>query len=73
MLYGANVAIYSEINTTHINAVWQNVKFFNVTPFGASLNQMALKVYVKRMKLVKRVAGMCNAKHGQKVSLINLL
>jgi hypothetical protein len=36
MLYGANVAIGSEINTKHINSVWQNVKFF---PVGASRDQ----------------------------------
>jgi hypothetical protein len=25
MSYGANVSVYSEINTKHINAMWQNV------------------------------------------------
>jgi hypothetical protein len=35
VLYGAKVAIGSEINTKHINTVWQNVKFLNVKPVGA--------------------------------------
>jgi hypothetical protein len=39
MLYGANVAICSEKNAKHINTVWQNVKFLNVKPVGASRNQ----------------------------------
>jgi hypothetical protein len=30
MLYGANVAICSEINTQHANTLWQNVKNLNV-------------------------------------------
>jgi hypothetical protein len=37
MLRGAKVAICSGINTKHINAVWQNVKFLTVKPVGASL------------------------------------
>jgi hypothetical protein len=44
MLYGANVAIWYEINTKHINTMWQNVKFLNAKPVGASPNQQALKV-----------------------------
>jgi len=43
MLDGAKVAICSEINTKHINTVWQNVKFKNAKPAGASRNQKALK------------------------------
>jgi len=40
MLYGAKVAIYSEINTKHTNKVCgQGVKFLNVKHVGASLNQ----------------------------------
>jgi hypothetical protein len=39
MLYWAEVAVCSQINTKHINAVWQNVKFLNVKRVGASLNQ----------------------------------
>jgi hypothetical protein len=39
MLYGAKVAICSEVNTGHTNTVWQNVKFLNVKPVGASCNQ----------------------------------
>jgi hypothetical protein len=39
MLYGAEVAIYSEINIKHINTVWQNVHFLNIKPVGASRNQ----------------------------------
>jgi hypothetical protein len=38
-LYTAKVAICFEINTKHTNTVWQNVKFLNVKPFGASVNQ----------------------------------
>jgi hypothetical protein len=36
-LYRAKFAICSEINTK--NTVWQNVKFLNVKPVGASQNQ----------------------------------
>jgi hypothetical protein len=36
MLYGAEVAFYSEINTKHINTAWQNVNFLNIKPVGAS-------------------------------------
>jgi len=43
MLYGAKVAVCFEINTKHINTVWQNVKFLNAKPFGASRNQKAFK------------------------------
>jgi hypothetical protein len=43
MLYGAKVAICSEINTKHINTVWQNVNFLNAKPVGASRNQQAQK------------------------------
>jgi hypothetical protein len=43
VLYGAKVAICSEINTKHINTVWQNVKFLNVKLVGASRTQQALK------------------------------
>ena len=39
MLYEAEVAVCSPINTKHINAVWQNVKFLSVKPVGASRNQ----------------------------------
>ena len=38
MLYGAKVVVCSEINTKHINTVWQNVKFFNAKPDGTSRN-----------------------------------
>jgi hypothetical protein len=43
MLYGAKVAICSEIHTKHINTVWQNVKFLNAKPLGVSRNHQALK------------------------------
>jgi len=39
MLYGAKVAICSEINTKHINTVWQNVTFWNVKPVVTSCDQ----------------------------------
>jgi hypothetical protein len=40
MLYGAKVAVCSQINTKHIYTVCrQNVKFLNVEPVGASRNQ----------------------------------
>ena len=39
MLYGAEVAICSEINTKHINTVWQIAKFLNFRPVGASRNR----------------------------------
>jgi hypothetical protein len=35
MLYGAEVAVCSEINRKHINAVWQNVQFLNIKAVGA--------------------------------------
>jgi len=41
-LYKAKVAVCSEVNTKHKNTVWQNVKFLNVKPVGASYNQWAL-------------------------------
>jgi hypothetical protein len=43
MLYGAGVVVCSEINTKHINTVWQNVKLLIVKLAGASRNQQALK------------------------------
>jgi hypothetical protein len=44
MLYGAKVAVCSEINIKHIYAVCgQNVKFLNVQLVGASHNQWVLK------------------------------
>jgi hypothetical protein len=39
MLYRANFAVCSEINTNHTNAVWQNIKFLNVKPVGTLRNQ----------------------------------
>jgi hypothetical protein len=39
MLYGANVAVCSQVNTKHINKMWKNVKFLNVKPVAASRNQ----------------------------------
>jgi len=35
----AQVAIYSQINTKHLNTVWQNVKILNSKPVGTSRNQ----------------------------------
>jgi hypothetical protein len=49
MLYGAKVAVCSEINTKHTNTVWKNVQFLNLKPVG-SCNQWALKGYGKRIK-----------------------
>jgi hypothetical protein len=46
MLYGANVAVSSQINTKHINTVRQNVKFLTVKPVGASHNQYNLEVSI---------------------------
>jgi hypothetical protein len=43
MLYGAKVAVCPEINTKHTNKVWENVKYLNVKPLGASHNQQTLK------------------------------
>jgi hypothetical protein len=37
MLYGAEVAVCSEINTKHTNTVW--AELWNVKPVGASRNQ----------------------------------
>jgi hypothetical protein len=39
MLYGAEVAVYSEINTKHINQWGQKVQLLNVKPVGASRNR----------------------------------
>jgi hypothetical protein len=39
MLCGENIDIFSEINTKHTSTLWQNVKFLNVKPVGASHNQ----------------------------------
>jgi len=38
-LYWTKLAICSEINTKHTNTVWNNVKFLNIKPVGASHNQ----------------------------------
>jgi len=35
----AQVAVCSQINTKHMNTVWQNVQLLNVKPVGASCNQ----------------------------------
>jgi hypothetical protein len=43
MLYAAQVAICSEINTKHIHTEWQNVKFWTAKPVGASRHQEGLK------------------------------
>jgi hypothetical protein len=39
MLYRANVAVSTEINTKHTHTVWKNVKFLNVKTVGAPYNQ----------------------------------
>ena len=39
MLKVAQVTVCSEINTKHINTVWQCVQFLNAKPIGASRNQ----------------------------------
>jgi hypothetical protein len=39
MLYVAKVAVCSEISTKRTHTVWQNIKFLNVKPDGASRNQ----------------------------------
>jgi hypothetical protein len=39
MLYGAQVAVCSEINTKHINTVWAERKLLKVKLVGASRNQ----------------------------------
>jgi len=39
MLYGAEFAICSEINTKHINTVWAEYQFLGFKPVGASRNQ----------------------------------
>jgi hypothetical protein len=36
MLCGENVAICPQINKKHINTLWQNAKFLNFKPVGAS-------------------------------------
>ena len=39
MLYGAKDAVCFEINTKHMNTVWQNVKLLNAKPVVTSHNQ----------------------------------
>jgi len=39
MLYGAKFTVCSEINTKHINKVWQNVQWLDAKPVGASRNR----------------------------------
>jgi hypothetical protein len=41
MFYGAEYAVWSEINTKHINAVWAECQFLSFKPAGAR-NQYAL-------------------------------
>ena len=43
MLYREKIAVCSEINTKHINTVWENSKFLNVKHGGASSTQQDLK------------------------------
>ena len=43
MLQVAQVAVCSEINTKHINAVWEEYQFLSLKPVGAH-NQYALNV-----------------------------
>ena len=43
MLYRANAAVCSEINTKHTHTMWQNINFLNVKRVGASRNQHALR------------------------------
>jgi len=38
MLFGAEVAVCSEINTKQINAVWAKVQFLSVNPLNPELN-----------------------------------
>jgi len=44
-MYGAEVVVYFEINTNHINTVWAERILLNIKPVGASHNQYALKGY----------------------------
>jgi hypothetical protein len=39
MLPGVKFAVCSEINTNNTHTVWQNVKFLNIKPVGASRKQ----------------------------------
>jgi hypothetical protein len=43
MLYGAEVAVNSQINKKHTKIVWHNVNLLNIKPVGALHNQWALK------------------------------
>jgi hypothetical protein len=39
-MYGEEIAVYSEINTKHINTVWtESTQLLNVKHVGASRNQ----------------------------------
>jgi hypothetical protein len=40
-MYGAEVAVYSEINTKHINTLWAEMQFLKVKLVGASRDQKA--------------------------------
>jgi hypothetical protein len=42
MLHKAKVAVCSEINKKHINAVWTECTVFNINPGGKRSNQQAL-------------------------------
>jgi hypothetical protein len=39
MLYGAEVAVCSQINTKHITTLWTEPQLLNVKPVGASHKQ----------------------------------
>jgi len=56
-LYGAKVTICSEINTKHLTTVWQNVKFLNAKPVGASCDQYTLKFKINLGNRSKRMRG----------------
>jgi hypothetical protein len=42
MLHGAEVAVFSDINTKQINKVWAECQFLSFKPVGTR-NQLALK------------------------------
>ena len=47
MLHGAEVAVYSEINTKYINTVWAETTIIDVKLVVVSRNQQALKINFK--------------------------
>jgi len=53
MLYGAEVAVYSEINTKQTNTVWAECQFLSFKPIGARRQGFKSFMFTLLMGIVK--------------------